>query len=83
MEKLFIKGKLEDVKQRRIFLSHLRPKIRKLCVMKDYANMEVLLNVALKVERVLVEIGETPFEMLKEEQKENMKIGDTTIEKHV
>jgi hypothetical protein len=50
MEKLFIRGKLEDVKQRRIFLSHLRPKIRKLCVMKEYANMEVLLNVALEVE---------------------------------
>jgi hypothetical protein len=32
---------------------------------------------------VLVKIGETPFEMLKEEQKDNMKIGDITIEKHV
>ncbi len=51
--------------------------------MKEYANMEVLLNVALEVERVLVKIGETPFEMLKEEQKDNMKIGDITIEKHV
>lgn len=44
--------------------------------------MEVLLNVAL-VEQVLIEIGDTPFEMLKEEEKENMKIGNTTIEKHV
>jgi len=83
MEKLFIKSKLEDAEQRRIFLSHLRPKIRKFCVMKDYANMEALLNVALEVERVLIEIGETPFEMLKEEQKENMTIGDIIVEKHV
>lgn len=45
--------------------------------------MEALLNVALEVERVLIEIGETPFEMLKEEQKENMTIGDIIVEKHV
>jgi hypothetical protein len=50
MEKLFTRSKFEDVKQRRIFLSHIRLEIRKLCVMKDYANMEAQLNVALKVE---------------------------------
>lgn len=34
MDKLFAKGKLEDVEQRS-FLSYLRPKIKKICVMKD------------------------------------------------
>lgn len=51
--------------------------------MKDYANMEVIFNVALKVEHVLTKIGETWFKMLKEKQKRNMTIGDTTIDKHV
>jgi hypothetical protein len=45
--------------------------------------MEALLNVALKIEWVLAEIGETPFQMLKEEQKKNMTIGVTIVEKHV
>jgi hypothetical protein len=81
MENLFTRSKFEDAEQRRIFLSHLRPEIKKLCVMRDYANMEALLNVVLEVERVLTKIGETPFEMLKEEQKENMTIGDTIVEK--
>jgi hypothetical protein len=34
--------------------------------MKDYANMDVLFDAALEVERVLVELGKTPFELLKE-----------------
>jgi hypothetical protein len=40
MEKLFTRGKLEDVKQNRRFLFQLCLEIKKLCVMKDYANME-------------------------------------------
>jgi len=67
MEKLFAQGKLEDVEQRRRFLSHLILEIMKLCVMRDYVNMDALLNAALKVDWVLVELGETPFEVLKEE----------------
>jgi hypothetical protein len=42
--------------------------------MKDYANMDVLFDVALKMERVLVKLGKTPFELSKEEQEENMGI---------
>jgi hypothetical protein len=36
MEKLFIKGKLEDAEQRRRFLSRLHLEIKKFCVMRDY-----------------------------------------------
>jgi hypothetical protein len=50
MEKLFTRGKLEDIEQRQRLLSRLRPKIRKLFVMKDYTNMDELLAVALEVE---------------------------------
>jgi hypothetical protein len=35
MDKLFAEGKSKDAEQRRIFLSYLWPKIKKLCVMKD------------------------------------------------
>jgi hypothetical protein len=66
MEKLFTIGKLGDVEQRKRFLSYLWFAIKKLCVMKDYANMDVLFDAALEVERVLVELGKTPFELLKE-----------------
>jgi cell fate (sporulation/competence/biofilm development) regulator YmcA (YheA/YmcA/DUF963 family) len=83
MEKLFVRGKLEDVEHRRRFLFRLQPEIKKLCVMKDYANMEALLNVALEMEQVLAELGETPFELFKEEQEENMGIVEMAIKKQV
>jgi hypothetical protein len=82
MEKLFARDKLKDAKQRR-FLSRLQLEIKKLCVMKDYAKMEALLNVALDMERVLAELGETRFELLKEEQKENMGTIEMVVEKQV
>jgi hypothetical protein len=37
--------------------------------MRDYVNMDELLVATLEVERVLTELGETPYELLKEEQK--------------
>ncbi len=80
MENLFTKGKLEQVEQIYIFLSLLRPKIKKMCVMKGYANFEAIFNVALEVEKVLTWLGETPFELLKEKQEENMIVGETTID---
>lgn len=82
MEKLFARGKLKDAKQRR-FLSRLQLEIKKLCVMKDYAKMEAMLNVALDMERVLAKLSETPFELLKEEQKENMGTIEIVVEKQV
>lgn len=49
MEKLFTRGKMEDAEQRQQFLSRLHPKIRKLCVMWDYANMDELFVATLEV----------------------------------
>jgi hypothetical protein len=48
--------------------------------MRDYVNMEALLVAALEVEHVLVKLGETPFELLKEEHEENMTIVETIVE---
>ncbi len=54
--------------------------IKKFSIMRDYVNMEALLVAALEVEHVLVKLGETPFELLKEEHEENMTIVETIVE---
>jgi predicted component of viral defense system (DUF524 family) len=70
LDKLFQKGRLQDAEQRRRFLARLRPEIRKLCVVKTFVDIEKLFGAATEVERVLGELGETPYEPLKEEQEE-------------
>jgi len=70
LDKLFQKGRIQDAQQKRRFLAKLRPKIRKLCVVRTFADIEELVGAATEVERVLGELGETPYEPLKEEQKE-------------
>jgi len=62
-------------------LGKLRPEIRKLCVVRTFANVEELVGAATELERVLGELGETPFEPLKEEQEEG--IEETMMEKQV
>ncbi len=70
MDKLFQRGNIPDVEQRRWFLGKLRPEIRKICVVRTYIDIEEMVGVAIELERVLGELGETPFEPLKEEQEE-------------
>jgi len=70
MDRLFQKGRIPDAEQRKRFLARLRPKIRKLCVMRTFADVEELVGAASELERVLGELGETPFEPLREEQEE-------------
>jgi hypothetical protein len=43
--------------------------------------MEALLAITLEVEKVLGELGKTPFEPFKEKQEEFMSGGNVTIEK--
>lgn len=57
-------------KERTFFL--LCPKIKKLCVMWDYANMDFMFFWTLKVDQILIELGETAFELLKEEQEDGV-----------
>jgi len=59
----------------------LKPEIRKICVVKTYANIEEMVGAATELERVLGELGETPFEPLKEEQEEG--VAETMMEKQV
>jgi hypothetical protein len=70
LDRLFRKGQIPDVEQRRRFLARLRPEIRKLCVVRAFADIEELVDAAIEVERVLGELGETPLEPFKEEREE-------------
>jgi hypothetical protein len=81
LDKLFQKGRLLDVEQKRRFLAKLRPEIRKLCVVRTFADIEELVGAATEVEKVLGELGETPYEPRKEEQEEES--SQTIMEKQV
>jgi hypothetical protein len=77
---LFVKGRILDAERRKRFLAHLRPKIRKFCVVCTYVDMDESLVTTIKVEKVLGEIRETPFEPLKDEKDEEIDIGGSSIE---
>ncbi len=62
-------------------MARLRPKIRKLCIVRTFTDIEELVGAATELKRVLVEIGEIPFEPLKEEQEEGVE--ETLMEKQV
>jgi hypothetical protein len=81
LDKLFQKGRLQDAEQKRKFLARLRPKIRKLCVVRTFADIEELIGAAMEVEIVLGKLKETPYEPLKEEQEEES--SETIMEKQV
>jgi hypothetical protein len=81
LDKLFQRGRIPDAEQRRRFLVRLRPEIRKLCVVRTFADIEELVGAATELERVLGELGETPYEPLKEEQEEG--VAETMMEKQV
>jgi hypothetical protein len=81
LDKLFRKGQILDVEQKRRFLARLRPEIRKLCVVRTFTDIEELVGAATEVERVLGELGETPYEPLREEQEK--KTSESNMEKQV
>jgi hypothetical protein len=62
LEKLFVKGCILDVKRRRRFLARLKPELKNLFVVRTYHDMDELLAIAIEVEKILGEIGETPYE---------------------
>ncbi len=62
-------------------MARLRPEIRKLCVVRVFVDIEELVGAATEVERVLGELGETPYEPLREEQEEETL--ESAVEKQV
>ncbi len=70
-------------KRKKRFLTHLRLEIKKLCVVRTYVDMDELLTTTIEVEKVLSEIGETPYEPLKDEKNEELIKGETSIDWHI
>ena len=62
-------------------MARLRPEIRKLCMVRAFADIEELVDAAVEVERVLGELGETPLEPFKEDREEV--IEENIMEKQV
>jgi len=79
LDKLFQRGRMPDAEQKRRFLARLRLEIQKLCVVRTFADVKELVGAATELERILGELGETPFEPLKEEQEEGVE--ETMMEK--
>jgi hypothetical protein len=50
LDRFFRKGKLSDAEQRKRFLAKLRPAIRKLCIVRNFADIEELLGITNEVE---------------------------------
>jgi hypothetical protein len=67
LDKLFQRGKIQNGKLKRRFLVKLRPKFQKLCVVKTFTDIEELVGATTELETMLGELGETPYEPLKEE----------------
>jgi hypothetical protein len=82
LDKLFHKGKIGDVKQRKRFLARLRLELRRLCVVKTYTDIEEMVIVAIKIQRLLGDLGETPYDPLREEKDEDV-IGESSIDKQL
>ncbi len=62
-------------------MGKLRPEIRKLCVVRTFADIEEMVGAATELERVLGDLGEMPFEPMKEEHDEE--VAETKMEKQV
>jgi hypothetical protein len=81
LDKFFQRRKIEDVEQRRSFLARLKLKLRRLYVVKTYINIEEMVIVTTEIERVLRDLGETPYDPLREKD-ENV-IGNSSTDKHL
>jgi hypothetical protein len=57
--------------------------IKKLCVVRDFVNMESLLVTTLEIEKMFGELREIPYEPLKEEHDEFMNGRGLVVEKQV
>ncbi len=72
MDKLFQRGKIENVEQRKRFLALFRPELRRLCVVRTYTNIEEMVIAATEIERVLGDLEETPYDPFREEKDEDV-----------
>ncbi|CAM6040107.1 unnamed protein product [Sphagnum compactum] len=81
LDKLFQRDRIQDAEQRQRLMTRLQLEIRKVCVVRTFTHIEELVVVATELEKVLGELGETPYEPLKEEHEDG--VSETTMEKQV
>jgi len=79
LDKIFQRGRIQDAEQRQRLMAMLQLEIRKVCVVRMFTHIEELVVVATELEKVLGELGETPYEPLKEEHEDG--VFETTMEK--
>ncbi len=48
-----------------------------------YQDMDEFLLDVVEMDKVLGEIGETPYELLQKEKEEELALGETSIDKHL
>jgi hypothetical protein len=82
LDKLFQLGRIGDVEQRRRFLARLKPDVRRLCVVRTYTDIDEMVSAATKIKKVLGNLGETPYDPLKEEKDEDV-IGEPSRDKQL
>jgi len=80
LDKLFQRGRISDVEHRRRFLVRFRPELKKLCVVKTYIDIEELVIITTEIERVLGDLGETPYDPFREEKDEDV-TGESSTDK--
>jgi hypothetical protein len=78
LDKLFQRGQIQDAEQHHRFMARLRPKIRKFCLVRTYTNIEEVIVVDVEIERILGELGATPYEPMKEKHDETTSRESTT-----
>lgn len=80
LEKLFTRRKIKAMEQQQRFLSKLKLEIKKLCVVRDYVKWNLCW---LLYRKMFGELGEIPYEPLKEEQDQFMNGRGLVVEKQV
>jgi hypothetical protein len=68
-----------DVEQRRRFLARLKPKLRRLCAVRTYTDIEEMVIATTKIEKMLRNLGETPYDPLREEKDEDVTVSHLRI----
>jgi hypothetical protein len=51
-------------------MAKLKPKIKKLCIVRTYTDIEKVVVIIVEIEGVLGELGEIPYKPMKEEHDE-------------
>jgi len=75
LDKLFQRGRIRDVKRK-------RRELRRLCVVRTYTNIEEMVIATTEIEKVLGDLGETPYDPLKEEKDEDV-TGESCMDKQL